>query len=77
MKEIKNRAMKSTPTQTSCLSVFFCILPVLLAHPSPCSSSSSTVMSYTRLKQAEADKLAAEETARKLGQIVAEKDAKR
>lgn len=30
-----------------------------------------------RLKQAEADKLAAEETARKLGQIVAEKDAKR
>lgn len=31
----------------------------------------------TRLKQSESDKLAAEETARKLGQIIAEKDVKR
>lgn len=30
-----------------------------------------------RLKQAEADKQAAEETARKLGQIIADKDSKR
>lgn len=38
---------------------------------------SPAFVSVWRLKQADADKQAAEETARKLGQIIADKDSKR